>query len=148
MGMRGGGHRFGDQCWQRSGTDGWTDHGQREFEYRHDQDPAAAANNAFTGNQAVNGNLSATGFVTGAAFQIGSNLFAFGSAPNANAYIGFAGNPSDAGTSNTGEGYQAFFSNTTGCCNVANGSNALMSNTTGCCNVSKRLQTSPVVPTR
>src|SRR6202790_4734751 len=41
--------------------------------------PQLNAANSFTGNQTVNGNLSATGTVTGSSFQIGSNLFAFGS---------------------------------------------------------------------
>jgi hypothetical protein len=41
-----------------------------------------SAANTFTGNQTVNGNLSATGVVTGSSYQIGSNLFAFGSITN------------------------------------------------------------------
>jgi len=47
--------------------------------------------NTFIGNQTVNGNLSATGAVTGGSYQIGSNLFAFGSYANQNAFFGFAG---------------------------------------------------------
>ncbi len=90
-----------------------------------------AAANTFTGNQAVNGNLSATGVVTGSGYQIGSNLFAFGSNGNGNAFLGFAGNTTTTGLNNTATGYGALFPNTTGYSNTANGSEALPSNTTG-----------------
>ena len=52
-----------------------------------------ATANTFTTNQTVKGNLSASGIVTGGSFQIGSNLWGFGSYANSNAYLGFAGNP-------------------------------------------------------
>jgi len=87
--------------------------------------------NTFTGNQTVNGNLSATGLVTGSAFNIGSNLFAFGSLANANAFLGFAGNSTMTGTFNTANGLSALGSNTTGLGNTAGGVNALLNNTTG-----------------
>jgi hypothetical protein len=93
--------------------------------------PQLAASNTFTGNQTVNGNLSATGVVTGSSFQIGSNLFAFGSYANANAFLGFAGNTTTTGFSNTGSGATALVSNTTGYWNTANGSGALSGNNTG-----------------
>jgi hypothetical protein len=93
--------------------------------------PQLAAANTFTGNQTVNGNLSATGVVTGSSYQIGSNLFAYGSYANANAFLGFAGNTTTTGTTNTASGYQALASNTTGQQNTANGYQALLSNTIG-----------------
>lgn len=95
------------------------------------QVPFLVANNTFTGNQTVNGNLSATGIVTGSAFNIGSNLFAFGSYANNNAYTGFAGNTSMSGQGNTGNGFQALFSNAGGLVNTATGFLALYSNQTG-----------------
>ena len=87
--------------------------------------------NTFTGNQTVNGNLSATGAVSGSSYQIGSNLFAFGSYANANAFLGFAGNSSTTGIENTASGLQALTSNTAGSVNVASGWEALFANTTG-----------------
>jgi len=92
---------------------------------------ATLGTNTFTGNQTVNGNLSATGLVTGAAFNIGSNLFAFGSYTNENAFLGFAGNSKTTGIFNTSTGYLALASNTTGNQNTASGGRALSSNTTG-----------------
>src|SRR5580658_1859409 len=76
--------------------------------------PLLAANNTFTGNQTVNGNLSATGVVTGSGYQIGSNLFDYGSYASENAFLGFAGNTTTTGNYNTGSGYLALSSNTTG----------------------------------
>jgi hypothetical protein len=93
--------------------------------------PLLAAANTFTGNQTVNGNLSATGTITGNAFNIGFNLFAFGSFNNSNAFLGFAGNTSMTGGGNTATGYLAFVSNTMGLYNTANGYGALIANTTG-----------------
>ena len=89
--------------------------------------------NTFTGNQTVNGNLSATGTVTGSSFGIGSNLFAFGSYANSNAFLGFAGNTNapPTGGGNTASGYQALFSNTSGIENTASGESALYANTEG-----------------
>jgi hypothetical protein len=94
--------------------------------------PQLAAANTFTGNQTVSGNLSATGVVTGSSFQIGSNLFAFGSYSNGNAFFGFSGNTTTTGLGgNTASGYQALSSNTTGFDNIATGAGALYLNTTG-----------------
>ncbi len=95
--------------------------------------PQLAAANIFTGNQTVNGNLSATGIVTGSSFQIGSNLFAWGSYASQNAFLGFAGNPSasNTGSANTASGYAALLANTTGNNNTASGYSALSQNTTG-----------------
>ena len=90
-----------------------------------------AAANTFTGNQAVNGNLSATQWVSGSGFNIGSNLFAFGSYANRNAFLGFAGNTTTTGTNNTATGYQALLSNIGGYQNTADGYVALKGNTTG-----------------
>ena len=95
------------------------------------QVPLLAAANSFTGNQTVNGNLSATGMVTGTAFQIGSNLFDYGSYALGNAFLGFGGNTTMTGTGNTASGYGAFALNTGGLVNTANGYVALASNNTG-----------------
>jgi hypothetical protein len=93
--------------------------------------PQLGAANTFTGNQTVNGKLSATGAVTGGSYQIGSNLFAFGSYANENAFLGFCGNTTTTGIGNTAGGNQALFSNTTGVFNTASGAGALMNNTSG-----------------
>jgi hypothetical protein len=84
-----------------------------------------------SGNETVDGNLSATGVVTGSSYQIGSNLFAFGSYANGNAFLGFAGNTTMTGASNTATGVTALHSNTTGSSDTASGMYALYSNTTG-----------------
>jgi hypothetical protein len=104
--------------------------------------PLLAANNAFTGSETVAGSLSAASLaVAGTAsagtvnattgFDLGGTLFAFGSATNGNAFLGFAGNTSTTGTYNTASGYQALYSDTTGGDNTASGYLALFSNTTG-----------------
>jgi hypothetical protein len=93
--------------------------------------PQLGEANTFTGNQTVNGNLSATGVVTGSSYQIGSNLFAFGSYANQNAFLGFAGNTTTTAIGNTASGNQALSSNTTGQFNTASGAAALKNNTTG-----------------
>jgi hypothetical protein len=90
--------------------------------------PLLNAANTFTGNQTVNGNLSATGAVTGSSYQIGSNLFAFGSYNNFNAFVGFGGNSATTGTGNTATGVAALQTNTTGSNNTANGAYALDGN--------------------
>jgi len=92
---------------------------------------ATTGSNMFSGNQTVTGNLTATGVVTGSSYQIGSNLFAFGSYGNSNAFLGFAGNTKTTGCCNTAGGVAALFSNTTGSSNTASGVAALFSNTTG-----------------
>jgi hypothetical protein len=103
--------------------------------------PQLKSANTFTGNQTVNGNLTATGVVTGSSYQIGSNLFAFGSYANGNAFLGFAGNSTTTGTDNTGTGWLSLSSNTTGTYNTANGWRAQSSNTTGSYNTSLGYQT-------
>lgn len=95
------------------------------------QVPQLNSGNTFTGNQTVNGNLSSTGLVTGSGFNIGSNLFAFGSFTQGNVFLGFAGNTTTTGTSNTASGGSALLANTTGIDNTATGGLALASNTTG-----------------
>ncbi|MGA7380795.1 MAG: tail fiber domain-containing protein [Terriglobales bacterium] len=124
------------------------------------QVPQLNTANTFTGNQAVNGNLSATGVVAGSSFQIGSNLFAFGSIGNGNAFLGFAGNSNSnntgvsntavgggalilntTGSSNTASGFEALFLNTTGSDNVAMGAGALSNNSTGAFNTAIGFQT-------
>jgi len=87
--------------------------------------------NTFTGNQTVNGNLTATGVVTGSSYQIGSNLFAFGSYANGNAFLGFAGNTTTTGIWNTASGQYALYFNTSGYANTASGEYALYFNTSG-----------------
>jgi hypothetical protein len=93
--------------------------------------PQLNAANTFTGNQTVNGNLSATGVVTGSSYQIGSNLFAFGSFATANSFLGFAGNTTTTGRSNIAVGTAALQDITTGVNNTATGAFALPANTTG-----------------
>lgn len=79
----------------------------------------------------VAGKLTATGVISGSRFEIGSNLFAFGTYSDTNAFLGFAGNTTSTGNANTASGVQALYSDTTGFVNTANGSAALYSNTTG-----------------
>jgi trimeric autotransporter adhesin len=93
--------------------------------------PRLSAANTFTGNQTVNGDVSATGVVTGSSYQIGSNLFDYGSYANGNAFLGFAGNTTTTGANNTASGIQALAGNTIGGNNTASGFNALSYNTTG-----------------
>jgi hypothetical protein len=93
--------------------------------------PQLHANNTFTGNQTVNGNVTATGAVTGSSFQIGNRRFAFGSAASENVFLGFAGNTSTTGSTDTAVGYEALFNNTSGNGNTATGSLALSTNSTG-----------------
>ena len=93
--------------------------------------PQLNASNTFTGNQTVSGNLSATGTVSSASYQIGSNLFAFGSSINQNAFLGFAGSTTaNQTTLDTAVGYLALSNDTAGF-NTAIGSSALPVNTTG-----------------
>ena len=87
--------------------------------------------NTFTTNQTVKGNLSASGIVTGGSFQIGSNLWGFGSYANANAYLGFAGNPASLGALNTATGYQALLEDTRGTENTVYGASAMNFSTSG-----------------
>ncbi len=96
--------------------------------------PQLATANTFTANQTVNGSVTASGPVSGSSFQIGINLFAFGSYTAANAFLGFAGNSTTSGTVSTAVGYQALLSNTAGDTNTAIGANALHFNSNGSSN--------------
>jgi hypothetical protein len=87
--------------------------------------PRLATANTFTTNQTVKGNLSASGIVTGGIFQIGSDLWGYGSFANGNAYLGFGGNTASVGTLNTATGYQALLEDTNGSGNSAYGANAM-----------------------
>jgi hypothetical protein len=85
--------------------------------------------NTFSGSQTVSGNLSATEVVTGSSYQIGSNLFAFGSYTSSNAFLGFAGNSTNTGGFNTAVGALALGYVTSGMNNTVVGALALTSNT-------------------
>lgn len=69
--------------------------------------------------------------MTGSAYQIGSNLFAFGSAANWNSFLGFAGNTATTGQHDTGTGALALLANSTGGDDTAAGFEALAANTSG-----------------
>ena len=97
--------------------------------------PQLATANTFTANQTMKGSLSVNGSVAGSGFKIGSNLFAYGSYANANAFFGFAGNSTMTGGFNTASGYGALLANTNGNGNTATGWGALASNTTGVANL-------------
>jgi hypothetical protein len=96
--------------------------------------PQLATANTFTGNQTIDGNLTATGAATAGSFNIGSNLFAFGSSSNSNAFLGFAGNTTMTGEYNTASGFDSLLDNTTGYENTTSGFFSLISNTTGILN--------------
>jgi trimeric autotransporter adhesin len=87
--------------------------------------------NTFTGNQTVNGNLAATGWVSGAGFEIGSDMFGWGSTASGNAFLGFAGKTTVTGSGNTAIGFHGLLSDTTGSRNTATGGGALQTNQTG-----------------
>jgi len=93
--------------------------------------PRLATANTFTTNQTVKGNLSASGIVSGGSFQIGSNLWGYGSFANSNAYLGFAGNTVSVGTLNTATGYQALLEDTRGSGNTAYGASAMNLSSSG-----------------
>jgi hypothetical protein len=102
---------------------------------------ASLGANTFSGDQNVTGNLTASGTVTGAvvnattSFDLGGTAFAFGSSSTDNAFLGFAGNTTTSGMSNTAAGVGALLQNTTGGTNTAIGHAALTSNTTGANNI-------------
>jgi hypothetical protein len=74
----------------------------------------------------VDGVVNASG-----SFNLQGSAFAFGSYANQNAFLGFAGNSTMTGTTNTAIGVQALVSNTTGYGNTASGYGTLIYNTTG-----------------
>jgi hypothetical protein len=86
------------------------------------------------GSLTIDGNLSSTGTVTGSSFQIGSNLFDYGSYSQGNAFLGFSGNTSATGSQNTAAGLNSLSAVTTGNNNVAIGF-ALSGDTSGNANV-------------
>jgi trimeric autotransporter adhesin len=71
--------------------------------------------------------------INAASYDLGGALFAFGSASQANAFLGFSGNRSTASSSiyNTGAGDGALYSLSTGQSNSSFGSGSLSKNTTG-----------------
>ena len=95
------------------------------------QVPYLLAPNVFSNDQTINGKLTATGVVTGSAFQIGSDFFAFGNRSNLNAFLGFSGNSTLTGRGDTAVGVNALLSATTGAGNTAMGVDSLVSDTTG-----------------
>jgi len=74
----------------------------------------------------VNGAVNAT-----TSFNLGQHAFAYGSYASGNAFLGFAGNSTMTGGSNTASGLGAFANNSTGNFNTASGAGALASNTKG-----------------
>jgi len=64
-------------------------------------------------------------------FNLGGTRFAYGSATSGNAFLGFAGNSTMTGGSNTASGLGALESNSTGSFNTAIGTSALAGNTKG-----------------
>jgi hypothetical protein len=74
----------------------------------------------------VNGAVNAA---TG--YNLGGLPFAYGSATLDNAFLGFAGNSTTTGTSNTASGVLALRNNSTGSFNTATGEGALAINSTG-----------------
>jgi hypothetical protein len=74
----------------------------------------------------VNGTVNAAG-----GYSLGGIRFAYGSAASGNAFLGFAGNSTMTGGSNTAIGRAALGNNSTGNFNIATGTGALASNTTG-----------------
>jgi hypothetical protein len=64
-------------------------------------------------------------------FNLGEHAFAYGSYASGNAFLGFAGNASMTGGSNTASGLGAFANNSAGNFNTATGASALASNTKG-----------------
>lgn len=66
-----------------------------------------------------------------AGFNLAGQRFAFGSAGNQNAFLGFAGNTTTTGEGNVASGFGALSAITTGRNNTASGATALQGNTTG-----------------
>jgi hypothetical protein len=108
--------------------------------------PLLAANNTFTGNQAITGKLTVSGTASAGtvnavtAYDLGGALFAVGSKGSGNVYLGFAGNSSTTGTSNTASGINALLSNNTGTNNTGSGAYALSFNTKGDSNTASGVQ--------
>jgi hypothetical protein len=75
--------------------------------------------------------LDVDGTVNASSFNLGGTPFAYGSATSGNAFLGFAGNSTTTGGSNTAIGLLALGENTTGNYSTAVGEGALAHNTTG-----------------
>jgi trimeric autotransporter adhesin len=71
------------------------------------------------------------GINTSFGYNLGGNLFGYGSYANQNAFLGFAFAPNNSGSYNTAVGYQALFGNNSGSQNTASGVLALTSNYSG-----------------
>ena len=89
----------------------------------------------------VNGAGNFSGLVNSSGYDVGGALFAFGSFANGNGFVGFAGNTSMTGGSNTAHGYAALQSDTTGDSNTAIGYRALIRNLDGYYNTATGAQT-------
>jgi hypothetical protein len=75
--------------------------------------------------------LDVSGAINAGSFNLGGVPFAFGTPAGFNAFVGFSGNSTMTGSSNTAAGVQALQSDTTGGNNTAIGAGALASNSTG-----------------
>jgi hypothetical protein len=85
--------------------------------------------------------LDVNGAVNAAtSFNLGENIFVFGSFNNGNAFLGFAGNGLMTGTYNTATGWFALGSNAKGGLNTADGAQALYSNQSGINNTASGFQ--------
>jgi len=91
--------------------------------------PAANLDVNGTGN--FSGGVSSATVNAGTSFMLGGQLFGVGSISSQNVFLGFSGNLTTSGDSNTATGVSALASNTTGFSNTANGDFALFGNTTG-----------------
>jgi trimeric autotransporter adhesin len=74
------------------------------------------------------GDVIAAGAVSGSGFQIGGQLFDYGSYTNGNEFLGFGGNTTMSGGSNIAVGVGSFGYNTSGVGNTAMGDNSLFNN--------------------
>ena len=83
-----------------------------------------------TGVLSVSG-LQASGVVNATGFSLNGTPFASGNYGSGNVFLGFSGNGSATGTSNTASGASALTSDTTGGANTAIGQAALWQNTSG-----------------
>jgi hypothetical protein len=92
----------------------------------------SATGNVGVGTKTPAATLDVNGAVNAAtSYNVGGTAFAYGSYANSNAFLGFAGNSTMTGTSNTASGWLALYSNTTGYGNTASGFGTLGSNTAG-----------------
>jgi len=92
----------------------------------------STAGNVGVGTTTPIATLDVNGAVNAAtSYDLGGTAFAYGSFATGNALLGFAGNSTMTGHSNTATGLVALVSNTTGAGNTATGATALQFNTTG-----------------